>query len=196
MVNEFKTIKDISIAEYKDRGSKFVAYATSIQNEQDALNFIKQLWKENPKACHICFAYKFGYNSFVYRLNDDGEPAYTAATPIFNYIEKYGLSNILVAVVRFFGGVLLGKGGLIKAYGSVTESALIKAEIIPLIEFTDLTISLPFEWYAKIMDFLNHHNVVILHQEFDRLCSLKINLPVHLLMNLKKDFGENIIFVD
>lgn len=125
----YKTISALSTGEYKDRGSKFIAYAYPAAGEEEALAHLAALRKEHPKARHHCFAWRFGIDGQRFRANDDGEPSGTAGRPILGQIDSFGLTNVVVIVVRYFGGTLLGASGLIEAYRESAASALTNAQI-------------------------------------------------------------------
>ncbi len=126
----YHTIDQNSLAEFKDRSSRFLAYAYPIQSTDDFKNYLQQLKKEHPKAVHHCFAYRLGLDGNNFRISDDGEPSGTAGKPILGQIESKGLTNVLVIVVRYFGGTLLGVPGLINAYKTATAMAL---QLTPII---------------------------------------------------------------
>ncbi len=129
MKDTYKTITALSTGEYKDRGSKFIACAYPAAGEEEALEHLAALRKEHPKARHHCFAWRFGTDGQRFRANDDGEPSGTAGRPILGQIDSFGLTNVVVIVVRYFGGTLLGASGLIEAYRESTASALANAQI-------------------------------------------------------------------
>src|SRR5450432_3005857 len=114
------TIDTVGVAEYKDRGSKFIAHAFPLKNKEDFKKHLQALRKEHPKAVHHCFAYRISYDGNNYRVSDDGEPPGSAGNQILAQIDSRNLSDILVIVVRYFGGTLLGVPGLINAYKAVT----------------------------------------------------------------------------
>src|SRR5262245_36782634 len=118
------TIAQSSFAEFKDRGSRFLAYAYPIQSTEDFKNYLHQLKKEHPKAVHHCFAYRIGIDGNNFRSSDDGEPSGTAGKPILGQIDSKGLTNTAIVVVRYFGGTLLGVPGLINAYKTSSSFAL------------------------------------------------------------------------
>ncbi len=115
------------MGEFKDRGSKFIAYAYPVQTEEEALAYLAALRKEHPKARHHCFAWRLGADGHRFRANDDGEPSGTAGRPILGQIDAAHLTNVVVIVVRYFGGTLLGTSGLIQAYRESTAEALRRA---------------------------------------------------------------------
>jgi uncharacterized YigZ family protein len=128
--DEYKTIGKKSEGTFKDRGSKFIALVYPVSTENDAKQILNTVRKEYHDACHHCYAYRIGYDKLLWRANDDGEPSGTAGKPIYNQILSKDLTDIIIIVVRYFGGTLLGVPGLINAYKSATIDALGKAAII------------------------------------------------------------------
>jgi uncharacterized YigZ family protein len=122
-MNVYYTIEKESVAEFKDRGSRFLAYAFPVQNTDDFKKRLKALKEEHPKAAHHCFAYRIGNDNNVFRSGDDGEPSGSAGKPILGQIDSKGLTNTAIVVVRYFGGTLLGVPGLINAYKMVSSLA-------------------------------------------------------------------------
>jgi len=175
-MSNFKTLAKTSTGELKDRGSKFIAYATPIFSDKEAKDFIQELWKEHHKARHICYAYSIGTTSKIIRTNDDGEPNNTGGQPILNYIKKYELDNVLIAVVRYFGGVLLGKGGLINAYGGAAHEALKNAEFILQSEKLSALLVCSFESYPTVIDILKNYEVTIINEEYSENCKLSFSI--------------------
>src|SRR5690349_12217879 len=126
----YYTISQTAVAEFKDRGSRFIAYAYSIQSTEEFKNYLQQLKKGHPKAVHHCFAYRIGLDRNNFRSSDDGEPSGTAGKPILGHIDSKELTNVLVVVVRYFGGTLLGIPGLINSYKTATAMVL---QLTPII---------------------------------------------------------------
>lgn len=124
MSQQFLTLTKTSEALYKERGSKFFCFAMPISSIDDAKSAIASLSKKHHKARHVCFAYRIGENGETYRSYDDGEPSGTAGKPILRQIEHHNLSNVLVVVVRYFGGTKLGTGSLMRAYREASSEAL------------------------------------------------------------------------
>jgi uncharacterized YigZ family protein len=125
----YKTIEKKSEGVFKDRGSKFIAFAYPASTEEIVKQILNDVRKEYHDACHHCYAYRIGFDKLLWRANDDGEPSGTAGKPIFNQILTRDLTNILIVVVRYFGGTLLGVPGLINAYKTATQEALNNATI-------------------------------------------------------------------
>jgi len=126
----YQTLKTTSEGFYKEKGSKFLAFAIPCDSVEKAKTHIADLRKEHHNACHVCFAWRFGFNQYQDRFSDDGEPSNSAGKPIFGQIQAFDLTNTLIAVVRYYGGTNLGVGGLIHAYKTSAEEGLEKAEIL------------------------------------------------------------------
>ncbi len=130
MLDSYHTLAAPSTGEYKDRNSKFFAYAYPVQSETEALAQLEGLRKEHFKARHHCFAWRLGPDGARHRANDDGEPSGTAGRPILGQIDAFGLTDVLIVVVRYFGGTLLGTSGLIQAYRESAAEALRQGQIV------------------------------------------------------------------
>ena len=163
MTDTFHTITAPAEAEFKDKGSKFLAFAFPISKESDVKVNLEALKKMHPKAVHHCFAYKIGAET---RANDDGEPSGSAGKPILNVILSKQLNQILVVVVRYFGGTLLGVSGLINAYKMATANALSSAIIIEKTIDEVHEIEFAFENMNAIMKVLKDHSAKILSQGY------------------------------
>jgi uncharacterized YigZ family protein len=173
----FKTITSSTIGEYKDRGSKFIAYAaplpmvsgSAISIEVDFPVFLEKIKKEHPKARHHCFAWRLGLDKNRYRANDDGEPSGTAGRPILGQIDSFGLTNVGVVVVRYFGGTLLGTSGLITAYKESTAEALRQATIVERIVEDFFEIRFSYDKMSYVMNALKRLSINMLSQKFDEM---------------------------
>ncbi|HEY4197973.1 MAG TPA: YigZ family protein [Mucilaginibacter sp.] len=172
----YLTIEKPSESVFRDRGSKFIAYAYPITSDQDIKDIIANLKKENPKANHHCWAMRWSTDRSVFRLNDDGEPSGTAGRPILNTLLSRNLTNIAVVVVRYFGGTLLGVPGLINAYRTATELALNEAVIIEKTVNDVYTISFDYLQMNAVMRVIKDNNLEILDQQFDNDCSIKVSI--------------------
>ncbi|MFT4204095.1 MAG: YigZ family protein [Chitinophagaceae bacterium] len=168
----YNTIQNPAQAEFKDKGSKFLAYAYPINSPEDFKTHLQDLKKEHPKANHYCFAYRLGTDGNNFRASDAGEPSGTAGKPILGQIDSKGLTNILVLVVRYFGGTLLGVPGLINAYKT---SASLVLQLTPIIR-KPLTIHLLLDFdytqMNEVMQWTKKFNVNILRQEMQLFCQL------------------------
>ncbi len=170
----FRIITSDTQGSYKDRGSKFFSFAYHVASEAEIKAKLLLLKKRYHDARHHCYAFRLGYSDIQYRVNDDGEPSGTAGKPIFNQIESYGLTDILLVVVRYFGGKLLGTSGLIKAYRSAAVDCLSHATIIEYKQEIIFEISFPYKNINSVMRILNSTSHLILEQDFNLGCRMKI----------------------
>jgi uncharacterized YigZ family protein len=173
----YHTIEKPCMAEYKDRGSRFLAFAYPVQTADEFKKHLKILKEAHPKAVHHCFAYRIGTEGINFRSSDDGEPSGSAGKPILGQIDSKGLTNIAVIVVRYFGGTLLGVPGLINAYKTVTSLAL---QLTPIIEKPVLVLyALEFDYTLmnEVMVFIKRHNCEILTSEMQLFCRMQIGIP-------------------
>jgi uncharacterized YigZ family protein len=186
LVSEFtyKTLATNSEGLYKEKGSKFIAYATPCYNEHEAKEFLIAWKKEHHQARHLCYAYRFGVNQFNTRTNDDGEPSNSAGAPILGQIQSFDLTNILIGVVRYFGGTKLGVGGLITAYKTAAKDAIENGIIITKELYTKIEINFPYEKLPQIMSLVKNHELNIIHQDFQLHCSLQIVFPKSIESNI------------
>ncbi|MEX6686318.1 YigZ family protein [Danxiaibacter flavus] len=182
----YNTISQPSMAEFKDRGSRFIAYAYPIETTNDFKEKLQALKKEHPKAVHHCFAYRLGLDNNNFRSSDDGEPSGTAGKPILGQIDSKGLTNVLVVVVRYFGGTLLGVPGLINAYKTATTMALQLMPIVPKPVTVKLQISFDYTQMNEVMRWVKAFNCEVIEQEMQLFCSIKINAPKSRLGELVK----------
>jgi len=186
----YNTIEKSSIAEYKDRGSKFIAYAFPIQTVNEFKEKLATIKKEHPKATHHCFAYRIGMDGNNFRVSDDGEPSGTAGKPILGQLDSKQIINATIVVVRYFGGTLLGKPGLINAYKT---SAALALQITPIIQKPVLiNYRLQFDYTVlnEVMKIVKQFNCVILKQEAQLFSEMEIGIPKNriesVLLKLKK----------
>lgn len=173
----YQTIDKPSYAEYKDRGSRFMAHAYPVQTVEECKQLVQQLKKEHPKAVHHCFAYRLGWNETLFRVSDDGEPSGTAGRPILGQIDSKELTNVLVIVVRYFGGTLLGVPGLIQAYKSATAMAL---QLIPVVQKPiEIVHELQFDYTQmnEVMMIVKQCSCTVLEQQMQLFCLLRIGIP-------------------
>jgi len=172
----YLTIEAKSESVFRDRGSKFLGYAYPIISDQDIKNIIADLKKEYPKANHHCWAIRWSTDRSVFKLNDDGEPSGTAGRPILNTLLSKNITNVAVVVVRYFGGTLLGVPGLINAYKSATELALVEAKIIEKTVNDVYTIVFGYLQMNEVMRIVKDDNLQLLEQAFDNSCSIKVSV--------------------
>jgi uncharacterized YigZ family protein len=173
----YYTIEKPSEAEFKDRGSKFIAFAFPITDASDFKKRLQELKKEHPKAAHHCFAYRIGSDGNNFRISDDGEPAGTAGKPILGQLDSRSLINVAVIVVRYFGGTLLGVPGLINAYKSVTSLAL---QVVPIVQKpVEVVYTLEFDYTImnNVLTVIKKFNCSVLEQEMQLFCKMTIGIP-------------------
>lgn len=170
----YKTIKSLSEGLFKDKGSKFLAFAFPFKNESEVKNIIEPLRKEHFKAVHFCYAYRIGLDKTNFRVNDDGEPSGSAGRPILNVLLSKEITNIIVVVVRYWGGTLLGVPGLINAYKSATEESLENAEIIEKTVDDVYQISFGYVQMNDVMKVVKDLDLKIRNQQFDNQCVIEI----------------------
>jgi len=172
------TIDKTSVAEFKDRGSKFIAYAYPLSTTEEFKQYLQSLKKEHPKAVHHCFAYRIGTDGNNFRVSDDGEPSGSAGRPILGQIDSKEVTNVAVIVVRYFGGTLLGVPGLINAYKTATALAL---QVVPIVQKQmEVIYQLQFDYTQMndVMMVLKQMGCTILSQELQLFCIMKTGIPL------------------
>lgn len=188
----YKTLKAQSEGIYKEKGSKFIGIAVPCSTEIQAKEFLEKWRKEHFQARHLCYAYRFGANMEIYRANDDGEPSNSAGPPILGQIQSFELTNVLIGVVRYYGGVKLGVGGLINAYRTAAREALEQGEIITSIVKDIFELSFSYEEMPFIMSVIKESDIAILQQNFEGDCTLLIESPITIsptLLNKLESFS-------
>lgn len=161
---------------FKEKNSKFYGYAFPIESEEEVKPLIEILKKQHPHAVHYCYAYQLGTETIQYRANDDGEPSNTAGTPIYGQIQSFGLTNVLVVVVRIYGGIKLGVGGLISAYKTSAQITLESCEIIEKTIDIPFQISFDYKNMNKVMRVIKEKKLDIVSQEME--INEESNLPI------------------
>ena len=172
----YRTIKTPSEGIFKDKGSKFLAFAYPITSEADIKPIIAKIKAEHAKANHHCWAMRLTPDRSVFKLNDDGEPSGTAGRPILNTLLSHDLTNVLIVVVRYFGGTLLGVPGLINAYKQATEDVLNQALVIEKTVNDVYTITFNYLKMNDLMRLVKEEYIEILNQHFDNDCSLEVSV--------------------
>ncbi len=189
MKDTYKTIqKQVLESFFKEKGSKFYGYAFPVESEEEIKLGLAQLKQQHPTAGHYCFAWQLGKEVFRFRVNDDGEPSNTAGMPIFGQIQAFGLTNILVVIVRYFGGTKLGVGGLIQAY---KKTAQITLDEVTIVEKTiDVYYQLRFDYALmnKVMRIVKEKNINVLHQELGIDCVFRIAIRKTAAVELMQRF--------
>ena len=172
--------------------SRFIGVIVPCANENEVLHQLKQLYLSYPDATHIAYAYQLKTdNGLVYRFHDAGEPTGTAGKPIFQHIEGRQLINVLVAVIRYFGGIKLGAGGLTRAYGQTARAVIEAAEIYAYIEQTTVTLTLDYKQIQPLEYALKKLDGIILKQDFAEQVRVVVQLPAEQLDILLQSFSEH-----
>jgi uncharacterized YigZ family protein len=175
--HHFNTIKTPSVAEFRDRGSKFIAFAYPIDDIPAFKERLAALKKEHPKAVHHCFAYRLGTDGNTFRVSDDGEPSGSAGRPILGQIDSNALTNVLIIVVRYFGGTLLGVPGLIHAYKTVAATALLSAEIIQKPVLINYRLQFDYTQMNEVMKIVKQSDCMVLKQASQMFCVMEVGVP-------------------
>ncbi len=159
---------------FKEKNSKFYGYAFPVSTEDETKIHLELLRKQHYGAVHFCYAFQIGTENIHFRANDDGEPSNTAGMPIYGQIQSFGLTNILVVVVRFFGGIKLGVGGLISAYRTAAQMALEASEIEERTINIHYIVSFDYKNMNKIMRIIKEKNLEIISQKMEMNCEIEI----------------------
>ncbi len=194
MSDTFRTIASSSEGSYKEKGSKFLSFAFPVKNVDEINQILAQYRKQYYDARHICYAYMLGNAKNEWRANDDREPSGTAGRPILGQINSFELTNVLVIVVRYFGGILLGTGGLITAYKEASMDALEQANIVEQTIDEVFTVGFDYLLMNEVMRVIKEINPLVLDQSFDNMCSMKLSIRQSDAEKLKSKLG-NIIGV-
>lgn len=181
---------------FKDNGSRFISLAYPVESEEEVKEIVASLKKEYHDARHHCYAYRIGLDGSTWRANDDGEPSGSAGRPILGQIDSAGLSDILVVVVRYFGGIKLGIPGLIRAYKTSTAEAIEAAEKIEKVAGRWYRLTYPYEKMPDVMKVLKDMNLPQRNQNFGNECRIEVRAR----LSVESDFLERIeklnIFVE
>ena len=182
--SQYRTIAAKESALFTDKGSKFIAYAFPIETPADFKKHLEEIKKEHPKATHNCFAYRIGQNKDQFRANDDGEPSGTAGRPILGQIDSLGLTNVLIIVVRYFGGTLLGVPGLIHAYRSAAAAVLEKSPLLYKDITTSCRIECDYTALNEVMQMLKQERVAMTEKNIGLYCDIVALIPVEIKESL------------
>jgi uncharacterized YigZ family protein len=184
----YKTIEESSEGLYKDRGSRFISYAFHVSDEEQVKKIVLKIKKEHFSARHHCFAYRLGYMAEKHRNNDDGEPSGTAGRPIFGQLLSHDLTNILIVVVRYFGGTLLGVSGLINAYKNAAASAIENAQIV--LKIVEVKFELIFDYPIQnnVMRIIKDEQLEICFSRFEMNCIIHVLIRQNKVEEVLKKF--------
>ena len=166
MAKKFITIKEDSYDEFVEKKSTFITHLIRINSEEEAREFIQKMKKKHYDATHVCSCYVVGDNNEITRANDDGEPSGTAGVPMLGVLENHNLTNVCVVVTRYFGGIKLGAGGLIRAYAGSVALAVKEIGIIEIKEQAGIQIHMTYAQYQEYGNFLKEHNLIELETNF------------------------------
>ena len=186
----FKSIAELSTGLFKDNGSKFLAFAYPVTTEEEIKAIIQGLKKEYYDARHHCYAYRLGHTGAIWRMNDDGEPSSTAGRPIYGQILSAELSDILIVVVRYFGGIKLGVPGLIRAYKTSTADAIANATIIEKIATEPFRIIFDYLQMNSVMKRLKDLGLSPTDQQFNLSCSLRVDVRLAMIPSFLESFNK------
>lgn len=192
----FLTIKTSGRSIYREKGSKFLAIAAGCSTPKQALDKIDQTRKDNPGCVHVCYAYRIGAKKTQFRFSDDGEPANSAGAQIFGQIKSSDLTNVLIVVVRYYGGTKLGIGGLIHAYKSASKEAISNSHIVEDEEKQNLRIKFTYPNFHIVMNKIKSSNCEILEKKLESHPEILLRVPKsnqNLIVSLKKISGLEII---
>ena len=191
----YKTIKDTSQGLYKEKGSKFISFAIPIESQQQAKENLENIKKQYHSARHHCYAWSLGPKRKEYRINDDGEPSGTAGKPIYGQILSFEITNVLIVVIRYFGGVKLGTGGLITAYKLATADALNNNKIVSKTIKEVYRVHFDYALIGDVMRIFkeNENNVVQINRKFELDCTIDFEIRqknVHKIIPLFDNFSN------
>lgn len=190
MIDEYKTIKSNSEGTYSELRSKFLAFAHPVSSVEEAMNLVGQYQKKYFDARHVCWAYMIGADRGCFRSNDNGEPSGTAGKPILGQINSNGLTNIIVLVVRYFGGVKLGTSGLIGAYKAAAADAISKGEIITCTVDGEYTFSFEYPLMSAVMKVARDMDARIVSQSYDGDCQMTLSVRMGNMKELQEKIAK------
>ena len=176
MDDTYKTISKIAEGTYTEKRSKFLAFAIPVRTLDEVKEHLKFYEKKYFDARHVCYAYMLGAERSDYRANDNGEPSGTAGRPILGQINSFGLTDVLIVVVRYFGGIKLGTSGLIVAYKAAAQEALNSADIIEKTVDEDVSFSFEYPFLNDVMRIMKEESPEIVSQDFDNDCQMTLRI--------------------
>lgn len=189
--DEFLTITDTPAEGfYSEKRSKFLAFAFHVTSEEEVKQYVAEFRKKYYDARHVCWAYKLGADRTDFRANDDGEPSSTAGKPILGQINKNELTDILIIVVRYYGGVNLGTSGLIVAYRTAAAEAIANAEIVSQFVEEEVVFDFPYIMMNDVMKIIKDMSPRIISQTYDNTCEMKLSIRKSEAPMLKAKFDK------
>lgn len=184
-MDSYRTIKDLSEGTYSEKRSKFLAFAIPVRSVDEVKQYVAEYQKKYYDARHVCYAYMLGHERLEFRANDNGEPSGTAGKPILGQINSNELTDILIIVVRYFGGVKLGTSGLIVAYRIAAAEAIANAEIIEKTVDEDVTFMFEYPFMNDVMRIVKEEEPMIVSQGYDMDCSMTLRIRKDSMPKLK-----------
>lgn len=175
---------------FKDKNSKFFGYAFPVTSEEEVKSIIENLKKQHHSARHWCYAYQIGTQNISYRANDDGEPNNSAGMPIYGQIQSFDVTNVLIVVVRYFGGVKLGVGGLINAYKTAAQLALENSKIITKTINIDYLIKFDYKNMNKVMRVIKEKQLNVVNQKLELDCQIHISVRKKVANSIFEIFNQ------
>lgn len=194
----YKTIVSISEAVFTEKRSKFIAVAVPVRTVEEIKSYIEEYQKKYYDARHLCYAYMLGHKRLIYRANDNGEPSGTAGKPILGQINSNELTDILIMVVRYFGGIKLGTSGLIVAYKQAAAMAIDEAAIIEKTVDEEVSFSFEYPFLNDVMRIVKEESPEIVKQEFDINCTMSLRIRQRFVPRLKNRLSkvETLYFIE
>lgn len=189
-IDEFKTITNVGEGTYSEKRSKFLAFSHHVESEDDIRELLAFYRKKYFDARHVCYAYMLGAERKIFRANDDGEPSSTAGKPILGQINSSGLTDILIVVVRYYGGVNLGTGGLIVAYKTAAAAAIENSVVETRQVEEIITYNFPYVMMNNVMRVVKDMKPRILSQTYDTTCEIKLSIRLSEAEILKARLGK------
>lgn len=196
-MKQFVTVKDYHRTKTVIKKSIFTTTVKPVNSEEEAKAFISDVRREFSDANHNVYSYIVGENCQVQRFSDDGEPSGTAGTPVLEVLKKAGLTNVAIVVTRYFGGILLGTGGLVRAYSEAVKTALDEVEIVTLLQHRLLEITTGYDLYETVKTMLNHSGGYFIDTKFTEVVKLQVYIPekeLELFLSETMRF-ENIVII-
>lgn len=190
MSDFFKTVKGLSQAKYTEKMSRFLAFVEPVQSADEAKAVVKRYANDYHDARHVCWAYMIGTERNEYLSSDNGEPSGTAGKPILGQINSFGLTNVVIVVVRYFGGIKLGTSGLIVAYREAAKLAIEEAEILECHEQAQVSFTFPYLSMNDVMKLVKGGDVKMIDQQFDNTCSMTLQCDADKMPALKARIAD------
>ena len=188
MENDYLTLKKEAEAEFTEKRSRFIGYCKPVATEQDAIDFINQIRQKHRDARHNVYAYIVNDNgNLSQRYSDDGEPQGTGGMPVLDVLAKKGITNACIVVTRYFGGILLGAPGLVRAYGKAASKAIEEAGILEVIKCHEIVVTMPYNLYDKVNNYFQKRELAAKDSQFGEDVTIKFDVPVALCEGIEKD---------